>query len=182
MVEGARTDAQRSADAILNAARDVLARDPSAGLGVIAERAGVHRATVYRHFPTREALVDGLYAAYLEDLAAGIRKTDLDADDLWPELEGVTRRIYEVTLAWRAYAWAPHYSAATRAAQPELAAIMSTLMGALQMQGRLRQDLSVRELAVTWGAPIQFLAARIAEGDTTVDRIVDYVLRLLSPA
>src|SRR4029079_1877875 len=52
-----RADAQRSFDSILDAALDALASDPAARLAAITRRAGVVRATIYVHFPTREALI-----------------------------------------------------------------------------------------------------------------------------
>ena len=51
---------ERTAEAILDAAMDLLIAEPHAGMVQIAEDAGVGRATLYRHFPTREALVDAL--------------------------------------------------------------------------------------------------------------------------
>ena len=78
--------------------------------------------------------------------------------------------------------WAPPYSAQTRGQQPELVALLSTLFGGLQRQGLVRHDLSALELCVAWGAPVTFLAARVDEGDWTLDGVVDYVLRLVSPA
>lgn len=53
-----RSDADRSVQAILEAALDALAGDPDASMAEIARRAGVVRATIYAHFPTREALLD----------------------------------------------------------------------------------------------------------------------------
>jgi len=52
-----RADARRSIASILDAAIEELARDPDASMGAVAGRAGVARATLYAHFPTREALV-----------------------------------------------------------------------------------------------------------------------------
>jgi AcrR family transcriptional regulator len=52
-----RADAERSVARILDAAVDALASDPEANMAENARRAGVVRATVYVHFPTREALI-----------------------------------------------------------------------------------------------------------------------------
>jgi AcrR family transcriptional regulator len=55
-----RADARRSTARILEAAQRVLAEDPSASLERIAELAGLARATVHRHFASRQALLDAL--------------------------------------------------------------------------------------------------------------------------
>ena len=66
-----RSDARRSIDAILNAARTVLRERPDASVEDIAAAAGVTRQTVYAHFPSRDALVIALVdAARAEGLAA----------------------------------------------------------------------------------------------------------------
>lgn len=55
-----RADAERSIAAITNAALDALAEDPDVSMAEIARRAGVVRATIYMHFPTRESLLDAV--------------------------------------------------------------------------------------------------------------------------
>jgi TetR/AcrR family transcriptional repressor of mexCD-oprJ operon len=52
-----RADARRSIARLLDAAVEELARDPEASMEAVARRAGVARATLYAHFPTREALI-----------------------------------------------------------------------------------------------------------------------------
>ena len=69
-----RADAQRNRDNVLRAARDAFA---AGGYGVpldeIAALAGVGPGTVYRHFPTKEALFEAVISARLEDLVADAR-------------------------------------------------------------------------------------------------------------
>jgi AcrR family transcriptional regulator len=62
-----RADAQRNRDRLLEAAVSAFSREgPDVTLDAIAKDAGVGIGTLYRHFPTREALVE---AAYRNELA-----------------------------------------------------------------------------------------------------------------
>ncbi|ASO20533.1 AcrR family transcriptional regulator [Actinoalloteichus hoggarensis] len=55
-----RADARLSIERILTAAQQVFSVDPSASLTEVANQAGVTRATVHRHFPSRQTLLDAL--------------------------------------------------------------------------------------------------------------------------
>ncbi|MDW8047571.1 MAG: helix-turn-helix domain-containing protein, partial [Chloroflexota bacterium] len=64
-----RSDARLNRERLLAAAREVLAeRGAAAEMREIAERAGVAVGTLYRHFPTREALVAAIIAETLEEV------------------------------------------------------------------------------------------------------------------
>lgn len=64
-----RSDARENVARILDAAQRVLADDPAAPLEQVADTAGVSRATLHRHFASRQALLDALVA----DLTARYR-------------------------------------------------------------------------------------------------------------
>jgi AcrR family transcriptional regulator len=68
--ETLRADAQANRDRILDVARDALAADPAASLNSIAKAAGVGAGTLYRHFPSRESLVLGVYRKEIDTLVA----------------------------------------------------------------------------------------------------------------
>jgi AcrR family transcriptional regulator len=68
-----RADARRKREAILAAAVDVFAeRGVDIALDEVAKRAEVGIATLYRHFPTRDALITGAYVREIDLLCDGI--------------------------------------------------------------------------------------------------------------
>jgi AcrR family transcriptional regulator len=76
-----RADADRGVAAILDAAVDVLAEDPEASMTEIARRAGVVRATIYVHFPTREALIAAVTERAIAEATEALRALDPDEGD-----------------------------------------------------------------------------------------------------
>lgn len=94
-----RVDAQRNREAVIDAALDILAHNPSASMQTIAERSGVGRTTVYRHFPTRVDLVTALFERVIEEAQAVTERViDIDAPaatvfrDLAPAIVGIGLR------------------------------------------------------------------------------------------
>ena len=61
-----RLRAQRSVEAILDAAERLLERGEDPGVSAVAAESGVSRPTVYAHFPTREALLEALVERVVE--------------------------------------------------------------------------------------------------------------------
>jgi AcrR family transcriptional regulator len=90
-----RADAQRNIERILDAAVDALTDDLDASMTDIARRAGVVRATVYVHYPTREALLE----AVTERAFAEVSSVIAAAEPGRGEPEAALRRVIAET--WR---------------------------------------------------------------------------------
>jgi len=66
-----RADAERNRDRILEVAKDAFTQfGAEASLDDIAKQAGVGAGTLYRHFPSREALIEAVYRTEVAKLAA----------------------------------------------------------------------------------------------------------------
>jgi AcrR family transcriptional regulator len=90
-----RADARRNRDRIISAGRELFARDgPEAQMDEIAARAGVGIGTVYRHFPTKEALLTAMVRDRFKQFAeiAELAEETVDPRDA---LETVMRRSAE---------------------------------------------------------------------------------------
>jgi AcrR family transcriptional regulator len=70
-----RTDAQRNRERILEVAKEAFTRSGAdASLDDIAKQAAVGPGTLYRHFPTRDALIEAVYRSEVEKMAAAERR------------------------------------------------------------------------------------------------------------
>ena len=93
-----RADARENRARILETARQALASDGDVSMNQIAQRAGVGPGTLYRNYPTREALVLAVYQLDIERLLNSVpallqRHQPLEALRLWTtELVDVMRR------------------------------------------------------------------------------------------
>ena len=65
-----RADAVRNRGVLLEVALDAFTHEKDVTLGAIAKKAGVGIGTLYRHFPTREALIEAVYRTELDKLCA----------------------------------------------------------------------------------------------------------------
>lgn len=83
-----RADALRNRAALLDAAAEVLAEAPQASLAEVATRAGLGRATLYRHFDSRSALQAAIREEALARAAATLAAADLSDCDT---REGIRR-------------------------------------------------------------------------------------------
>ena len=80
-----RADARRNYEKLVASAREVFTEEGSAAsLEGVAERAGVGIGTLYRHFPTRQALLEAVYADEVDAIARSAR--ELSDQEPWDAL------------------------------------------------------------------------------------------------
>jgi AcrR family transcriptional regulator len=90
-----RSDADRSVEAILAAALEALTSDPDTSLAEVARRAGVVRATIYVHFPTRESLLDAVMERAVAEVAQAASAAEPQRGEPKEALERVLRATWQ---------------------------------------------------------------------------------------
>jgi AcrR family transcriptional regulator len=138
-----RADARRNREQVLAAAREAFAASGfSVPLDEIAARAGVGPGTVYRHFPTKEALFEVVITARLEDLAADLRRRLEDADP-GAAFFGFLIRMRDEATAKRDM---PDALAVPGALRDEFSTALAELLARAQRAGAVRDGLQVSDL------------------------------------
>ncbi len=153
-----RADARRNRARILEAAEIVLAaRGISASTEEIAREAGVGIGTVFRHFPTKEALLEAVFVGRLQRLAADA--TDLAmADDPGAAFFTFFARVVEQAAVKQAFSDALasagiDLQTAASAVGADLKAAVGTLLTRAQQAGAVRSDVRLPDvLALLVGA------------------------------
>jgi AcrR family transcriptional regulator len=149
-----RADARRNRERILEGAREVFAEyGVDAQMDDVARRAGVGVGTVYRHFPTKEALMVELVRQKFRMLAAGAREAlqrDGEPFDLFADM---LRRNADVCARDAAMQHAltgvgENIWVQAQSEQDELNALAGVLMARAQRAGTLRPDVRATDIGM----------------------------------
>ena len=177
-----RADAQRNYDKLVATAREVFREQGGgASLDEIAKRAGVGPGTLYRHFPTREVLLEVVYRESTAALCERARELAATLDpgaalDAWLALfvencsanRGLSRALVEST------GKETEMFVATHAAITD---VVTGLLSAAEAAGAVRPGLKPRDvMRVVNGVA---LAGEMGGGD--VDGLLEIVLSGLRP-
>jgi AcrR family transcriptional regulator len=149
-----RADAARNRDTLLTVATRVfMSADAEPSMRAIAREAGVGIATLYRHFPTRESLVDAVYRDQVVRLTTGARELlghlpPAAAMRRWMDLFGdwiaTKNGMLETLLTMIESGEIAHVRTRT-----ELLAAITTILDAGHAAGDLRSDVSPEDIAAS---------------------------------
>jgi AcrR family transcriptional regulator len=174
-----RADAERNRIRLLDAARAAFASGQAAvTLEQIARDADVGIGTLYRHFPTREALVEALYREELALLCAGAEQLlATQAPDR--ALRSWMDRFADYATAKREMADALRAVLASGAvtvsqAREQLSAAVQTILDAGAAVGTLRADVRADDIVATVVG--MFTATSLAGGREQLGRMLDLLM------
>ena len=166
-----RADAERSIVRILDAAVDALAGDSEASMAEIARRAGVVRATIYVHFPTREALLEAVTERAMAEVVQAIEAVEPHRGDPGEALARVVRA------SWRTLGRFHALVAINtqQHAHSELRQRHSSVLGTLQpLIERGQADGSFRaDVPVAWHLSMLMALMHAASGEVGAGRVSD---------
>jgi AcrR family transcriptional regulator len=184
-----RADAERSIARILDAAVDALGDDQEASMAEIARRAGVVRATIYVHFPTREALLDAVTERALAEAAAVIAEAEAErgepADALARVVSAAWRKLgrYHALVAINTSTQTPEQL--HRRHGPVLGALLP-LIERGQASGAFRADVAAgwhlaMLMALTHAASAELRAGRVPEDEAEAALVATVLGAVASP-
>jgi AcrR family transcriptional regulator len=149
-----RADAARNREILLAAATRTFASSPTEpSMRAIAREAGVGVATLYRHFPTRESLVDAVYTDQVQRLISGADELlgahpPAEALRLWMDLFAdwlVTKHGMLDTLV----AMIDSEQIAHAQTRDQLLTAITTILDAGTLAGDIRSDASAEDIAAS---------------------------------
>jgi AcrR family transcriptional regulator len=170
-----RADARRNYEKLVSAAREAFAEDgTSASLEDIARRAQVGIGTLYRHFPTRQHLLE---AVYLDEVEA-ICRSAADLADLapWDALVAWLRQFVGFAATKRALAQEMLGTIGSdaevfRTCRVAISSAGDELLGRAQAAGAVRADANFTDIARLLGG-----IASIESDPEQIERILDIVI------
>jgi AcrR family transcriptional regulator len=170
-----RADARRNREKVLAAARQTFATEGlDAQVEVIARRAGVGVGTVYRHFPTKEALLEALWEARTKRTVE-ISRAALQNPDPWGGLvemfEQGTAMLVE-DRGWCEFAALPMPALTAETAPRELLEATGELIGRAKAAGCLREDFDFDSIRNVFAAVATVVTASGGEAGYGLLRVI----------
>jgi TetR/AcrR family transcriptional repressor of mexCD-oprJ operon len=167
-----RLDARRNLESIIDAARRTFAADPRASMQQVAEAAGLHRATVHRHFASRDDLLNALQTRATEESLTALRDVRTEEGPAADALRRATRAFVGIADRWQLARYAAMHQEGP--AVEEIRKRMTDLIGRGQREGAVRDDLNAGVLTTVWSGVMSNAGVFLDEG-MSVDQASDVI-------
>ena len=176
-----RADAERNRLRVLQAARAVFAEQGlEASTNEIARRAGVGIATLFRRFPTRDDLVEAVFADKMAAYSAAVTDALADADP-WRGFCGFIERVCEMQADDRGFADVLTLTFPTakglEAERDRSAHALTELLDRAKAAGRLRADFAHQDVPLVLMANAGVVTATRDVAPDAWRRIVGYLIQ-----
>lgn len=171
---------QRNRSALLEAAADELSRNPGASMIEIAHAASLTRATLYRHFGTREKLVEGLQEEALEGAAAVLAHARLEEGPAIEALHRVVRGLAELGSRFRPLL--VEGADLDPGFRERRAAVLSPLHGVIrrgQEEGTIERDVPPEWVVAALASMLAAGVRTVPAGRTHAEQVAELVHRTL---
>ncbi|NUU04911.1 TetR/AcrR family transcriptional regulator [Leifsonia sp. C5G2] len=178
---GRRSDAQRNRSRILEVAYRAFSDDPDVSLNSIAKLVGVGAGTLYRHFPTREALLLAVYQEEVEQLVGSVdrmleEEEPLDAFRSWArKLAAYARIKHGIGEALTS----PEAQEVIGATWSPVSRAIARLLAAAAERGEVREGVDPDDVILLLSA-----LWRVPDGETGLaqaDRLLELIIDALRP-
>jgi AcrR family transcriptional regulator len=160
-----RADAERNVRAIIDAAIVLLAAEPDASMERVATAAGVGRATVYRHFASRDHLVRAILDRALQDARDAVMGSDPGQGTAPEALGRAVEAVLKVADRYRLVRSIAPHDAELRQRAEEVGAPLIAIVQRGQREGAFRKDLTARWGAAALGALLQAVTVQLIDGE-----------------
>ncbi|MGH2978441.1 MAG: TetR/AcrR family transcriptional regulator [Solirubrobacterales bacterium] len=149
-----RADAERNLRRIIEAATALLAANPAASMAEIAAASGLVRATLYRHFPTRDDLLRAMYSAALDDALEAILSVEPERGKVTDAIARVVDAVLVVGDRYRILSEERRRYPELREQEESVGAPLIALVERGRRDGEIRDDLPLRWQVAALGSLI----------------------------
>ena len=155
----------RTLAAILSAASKMIAeRGQSVSMHDIAESAGVGRATLYRYFPTREALIVQLFETAVDDASRAVDSLELESLSACQAVERLTLEMLSFADTYRTVLMDEAVEGLRHRAKDVIGPKLQDLFASRIESGELSSEIDALSLVRYFGGLVRMAAFMVADG------------------
>ena len=166
-------------EAIVDAAIDTFARNPGASLAEVAARAGVGRASLHRHFPSRDDLVTAITRQCMDEIGAATAEALKDARSAHERLSRMLEAVIPLGDRYHFLAAEAFHDESLRTRYEEELAWLARLVDELKEEGVIATDVPRSWAVANIDAQVWLAWSEVAAGNLAPAHAAQLAFRTL---